>query len=343
MEKIKVAINGFGRIGRNFLKSAFQKPEIEIKAVNDLGDLENLVYLLKHDSAYGNWDHNVQLDKENSSFIIDGQEIKFFQERDPKNLPWKDLDIDVVVESTGIFTKYELMAMHLEAGAKRVVLSAPAKDEGEREKGRTVLMGINEDELKDFILTSNGSCTTNSVALITDILNKEIGIERALLTTVHGYTSTQTIVDGPDKKDWRRGRAGAMNIIPTTTGAATTVTKVVKDLEGLFNGIAIRVPVIVGSVSDLTFMAKRETTKEEIIDILEQASQKPEYQELLKVSDEPLVSTDIKGQPYPSIVDASMIKIIDKRLVKLLAWYDNEEGYIQSLIIHVIKAGQLTK
>ncbi len=343
MEKIKVAINGFGRIGRNFLKSAFERPEMEIKAVNDLGELENLVYLLKHDSAYGNWKYDVQINKENSSFIINGQEIKFFQEKNPKNLPWKELDIDVAVESTGIFTKYELMAMHLEAGAKRVVLSAPAKDEGEGEKGRTVLMGINEDELKNFVLTSNGSCTTNSVALITDILNKEIGIERALLTTVHGYTSTQTIVDGPDKKDWRRGRAGAMNIIPTTTGAATTVTKVVKDLEGLFDGIAIRVPVIVGSVSDLTFMVKRETTKEEIVNILKQAAQKPEYQHLLKVSDEPLVSTDIKGQPYPSIVDASMIKIIDKRLVKLLAWYDNEEGYIQSLIMHVIKAGQLTK
>ncbi len=341
MEKIKVAINGFGRIGRNFLKLASERPEIEIKAVNDLGDLENLVYLLKHDSAYKNWGKNVIVEADKGLFRVNGQEIKFFQKKDPKELPWKELEIDVVVESTGVFTKYDLMALHLEAGAKKVVLSAPAKDDGEKENGRTVLMGINEEELEKYNLTSNGSCTTNSIALVSYILDKEIGIEKAILTTIHGYTATQAIVDSPNKKDWRRGRAAAVNIIPTTTGAATTVTKVVESLKNVFDGIAIRVPVIVGSISDLTFFAKRETTKEEIVEILEEASKKEEWKNILKVSKEPLVSTDIIGQPYPSIIDSSMVRVVGGKLVKVLAWYDNEEGYIQSLVMHVIKAGHL--
>ena len=343
MEKIKVAINGFGRIGRSFLKAATEREEIDVVAINDLGELDNLAYLLKYDSAYGKWNHQVETDLENKLLKIDGKEIKFFQQKDPSQLPWSSLDIDVAVESTGFFTKYSDMQKHLQAGAKRVVLSAPAKDEGEGELGRTVLMGLNEKELENFKLTSNGSCTTNSVALMVHILNQEIGIERAILTTVHGYTSTQKIVDGPDKKDWRRGRAAAVNLVPTTTGAATTVTKVVKELEGKFDGIAIRVPVVVGSVSDVNFIAKRDTSKEEIVEILKSASQKEEYKDVIKVEETPLVSTDIIGEKYPSVIDLAMTKVIDKRLVKVMAWYDNEEGYTHSLVLHVIKAGQLIK
>ena len=339
MKKIKVAINGFGRIGRSFLRAGLKRPEIEILAINDLGDLANLAYLLKHDSAYHQWPHQVEIDKEKNLLIVDGQEIKFFQEKEPKNLPWADLGIEIVVESTGVFTSYQAMKSHLEAGAKRVVLSAPAKGEGEGKEGRTILMGINEEELKNFVLTSNGSCTTNSVACLAYILSEKIGIEKAILNTIHAYTATQRIVDGPAKKDWRRGRAGAVNLIPTTTGAATTVTKVVKNLENLFDGLAIRTPVLVGSLSDFTFLAKKKVSKEEVVDILYQESQKERWQGILKVSFEPLVSTDIVGDPYPCIVDAGMTKVIDGNLVKILAWYDNEEGYTQTLLTHIIKAG----
>ena len=343
MEKIRVAINGFGRIGRNFLKSAEESEGLEVVAINDLGELDNLVYLLKHDSVHGRWNHQVEAEKEKNLLLIDGREVSFSQEKDPTQLPWEKLKIDVVVESTGVFTSYAAMKMHLDAGAKRVVLSAPAKDEGEEEIGRTILMGLNEQELDKYSLTSNGSCTTNSVALLVYILERELGIEKALLTTIHGYTATQGVVDGPNKRDWRRGRAAAVNLVPTTTGAATTVTKVVKSLGGLFDGIAIRVPVVDGSVSDLTFLSKKETSKEEVVSILKEAAKEERWKKIIKVSEEPLVSTDIVGEKYPSIIDASMARVLDKKLVKVLAWYDNEDGYTQSLLMHVEKAGELIK
>lgn len=329
MKKIKVAINGFGRIGRMFFRVAFENPEIEIIAINDLGDLENLKYLLKYDSVYRKWSKDVQI----------GKKIKFLQEKDPAKLPWKDLDVDVVVESTGIFETYEKSKVHLEAGAKRVVISAPAKDE-DGELGKTILMGINEKDLKTCKISSNGSCTTNSAHPIMQILNETIGIQKSFLTTIHSYTATQKIVDAPDKDDWRRGRAAAQNIVPSTTGAAISVTRAIPDLKDFFDGIAVRVPTISGSLSDITFLAKRKTSAEEINNIFIKAEKDQRWQGILKTSDESLVSSDIIGEPYAAIIDLKFTKVIDGDLAKILSWYDNEIGYAYMLTKHVIKAGQ---
>jgi len=338
----KVAINGFGRIGRTFFRLAHERHELRIVAINDLADLENLAYLLKHDSVYREYNHRVEVDLKAKKLIVDNQRIDFIQERDPAKLPWGRMGIDVVVESTGFFENFEGASAHLKAGAKRVVITAPAKDDDESFKlGATVLLGVNEKDMAKAKITSNGSCTTNAVAPVVAVLSENPGIKKAILNTTHAYTATQKIVDGPDVKDWRRGRAGAINLVPSTTGAAVAVTKAVKNLKNLFDGIAIRTPVPTVSLADITFVANRKTSVEEINQIFIDAAKKPHWKGILEVTKEQLVSSDLIGITIASVVDLNFTKVIDGDLVKVLAWYDNEWGYSQTLVEHVIKAGKL--
>ena len=342
MARARIAINGFGRIGRLFFRAAFGSPDLEIVAGNDLGDVENLAYLLKYDTVYGRYEKDVKADLPNGKLVVGGTEISFLQVTDPTQLPWGTLKVDIVVESTGIFESYEKNKVHLAAGAKRVVITAPAKDE-DGPDGKTVLMGINEDDLATCTITSNGSCTTNSASPVIQVLMENPGIAKALLSTVHSYTATQSIVDGPVRggKDYRRGRAAAQNISPSTTGAAIAVTRAIPSLKGMFDGMAFRVPSIAGSLSDITFVAKRKTSVEEINKILTDAAASPRWQGILKVTNEQLVSSDIVGDPYGAIVDLGFTKVIDGDLVKVLSWYDNEAGYVSTLVRHVEKIAAL--
>ncbi|MEX2436606.1 MAG: type I glyceraldehyde-3-phosphate dehydrogenase [Candidatus Paceibacterota bacterium] len=332
----KIAINGFGRIGRLFLRQAYDKEDLEIVAVNDLGNVENLAYLLKYDSVYRRYDKSVEV--KDGNLIIDGKEVKFLQERDPSKLPWKELGVDIVVESTGVFNEYNKAKVHIEAGAKRVVITAPAKDDGV--EGATVLMGVNEGDLEKVVLTSNGSCTTNAASPIIQVLKEKLGIKKALLNTIHGYTATQGLVDGV-ASNFRKGRAAAQNIIPSTTGAAIAVTKAIPELDGKFDGIALRVPVIVGSIADITFISERETSVEEVNNILKEASKEPRWEGIMTTTEDPIVSSDIIGEPYGAIVDLSFTKVVDGDLVKVLSWYDNEAGYVSTLVKHVVNVTSL--
>ncbi len=338
-KKIRVAINGFGRIGRAFLKLAWERSEIEIVAVNDLGSIESLAYLLKHDTVYRTWGHEVTV--LGTDLVIDGKTVKFISEKDTTKLPWRDLSIDVVVESTGLFTAFDKAQFHIDNGAKKVVISAPAK-EGDNAgvKGETILLGVNEDKFGTCDITSNASCTTNAASPLIAILHEAIGIEKAILNTVHGYTASQSLVDGPSKKDLREGRAAAQNIVPSSTGAAIAVTKAFPELTGLFDGISIRVPVPAGSIVDVTFIAKRPTTAEEVNGILTKASNDPRWKNIFAVTNEPLVSSDILGNPHASIADLAMTRVVDGNLVKVMGWYDNEMGYTATLVDHVIKTGK---
>ena len=334
----RIAINGFGRIGRLFLRQVLSKNDsgINVVAVNDLGSVENLAYLLKHDTVYRTFDREILV--QDGQIVIAGRPIKFLQIKEAEELPWKDLKIDLVVESTGVFESYEKAQVHLKAGAKRVVITAPAKD-ADGVLGQTVLLGVNEDDLKKSAIISNASCTTNAVSPIIQIMSETIGIEKAILSTVHGYTATQNNVDGPVRgSDFRRGRAAAQNITPSTTGAALAVTRAIKNLEGKFDGIALRVPVAAGSIADITFLTKRNTTPEEINEIFRKAAESSRWRGILKVSDEQLVSSDILGEPYGAIVDAGFTKVVDGNLAKVLSWYDNEWGYASTLVKHVTKA-----
>ncbi|MCB9809041.1 type I glyceraldehyde-3-phosphate dehydrogenase [Candidatus Nomurabacteria bacterium] len=340
IKKTRVAINGFGRIGRAFFKLAFERPELEIVAINDLSDAHNLGYLLQYDSAQGYTDYHIDYAEDGSSLTIDEQKVMFLQQRDPAQLPWKDMNIDIVVESTGFFTDYNDAKMHLDAGAKHVVISAPAKGEAVDGVSATVLMGVNDDQLATCSITSNASCTTNSGSPVMTILSESIGIEKAMLNTIHGYTATQSLVDGPDKKDYRRGRAAAQNIIPTTTGAAKATALALPQLKDKFDGIAMRVPVVAGSIADITFIASRDTSVEEINNILKKAAEDERWHNIFTVNEDPIVSSDIIGSTYASIVDLSFTKVVDGNLVKVLAWYDNEMGYTNSLVEHVVKAGK---
>ena len=334
-----IAINGFGRIGRLFLKGALKEPSFNIVAINDLGDVGDLAYLLKYDTVYGRFPGEVRV--EQGKLIVDGKEIMFLQEKDPTKLPWKDLNIDVVVESTGVFESFEKANVHIASGAKRVVITAPAKDE-DGPLGRTMLLGVNEDSAKTCSITSNGSCTTNAASPVIQIMAENPGIVKAILNTTHAYTATQSIVDGPAKgSDYRRGRAAAQNIVPSTTGAAIAVTRAFSELKGKFDGISLRVPVPAGSVADITFIAKRKTSVEEINDIFRNAAKDPKWKNILKVTDEQLVSSDILGEPFGSIVDLGFTKVVDGDLVKILAWYDNEAGYVATLVEHTKKIAAL--
>ncbi len=332
---VRVAINGFGRIGRAFVRRSYGR-DVELVAVNDLGSLENLAYLLKYDTVYKRAPFSVEV--KDGNLVIDGKEVRFLQEKDPAQLPWKELGIDVVIESTGFFTKYEDAQKHIAAGAKHVVISAPAK--GDESLGATILMGVNEEKFGTCAVTSNASCTTNASAPVIAILDETIGMEKAILSTTHAYTASQSIVDSPAKKDMKEGRAGAQNIVPTSTGAAIAVTKAYPPLDGKFDGISLRVPVPAGSIADVTFIAKRDTTAEEVNDILRKAAQDPRWNGTFATTDDELVSSDIVGEPFASIADLGMTRVVGGNLVKVLAWYDNEMGYTESLVRHALKASQ---
>ena len=331
----RVAINGFGRIGRAFLRAAWNDPQVDIVAINDLGDISNLAYLLKYDTVYRQFPG--QVSAEGGELVVGAKRIKIFQEKDPAKLPWKDLQIDVCVESTGLFTEYAKAKLHVDAGARKVVISAPPK--GDPIPGSAVvLVGINEEKLSSCTITSNGSCTTNAASPVVAIIEETLDIEKALLDTIHSYTASQSIVDSPNKKDRREGRAAAQNIVPSSTGAATTVTKAVTGVP-FFDGISVRVPTVAGSYVDLTFVTKKDTTREEVNDILRKAAASPLWQGIFTVSEEPLVSSDIIGNPHASIADLEMTRVAGGNLVKVLAWYDNEMGYAHTLLRHVKGAG----
>ena len=331
---MRISINGFGRIGRAFFRLALKESEIQIVAINDLADIENLAYLLKNDTVYGKFDKKIE--KQGKFLVVDNQKIPFFQEKDPKNLPWKDLDVNLVIEATGAFSDYIKAKAHIEAGAKKVIITAPAKGE-EDEEGKIVLIGINDKDLTKFDVISNGSCTTNAVAPVMKILQEKIGIKKAVLNTIHAYTSTQDLVDSPHAKDWRRGRAASQNIVPSTTGAAKCVGKVIKELDGKFDGIALRVPVVCGSIADITFVSDRDTSAEEINEIFKKASKEENWKGILEATNEQLVSSDIIKTIAPAIVDLSFTKVIDKDLVKILVWYDNEWAYSWTLLEQIKK------
>jgi glyceraldehyde 3-phosphate dehydrogenase len=302
---------------------------MKVVAINDLGSKENLAYLLRYDSVYGRFKGDVAHDDE--GFIVDGEHIPVHSEKDPANLPWGASEIDVVIEATGYFTESEKAQAHIRAGAKRVVITAPGKGA----EMQTVLVGANEEKLKTCTISSNASCTTNAASPLIGILDESVGIERALLNTTHAYTATQSIVDGAASDDFRRGRAGAINLVPSSTGAAKATTLAYTGLSGKFDGIAVRVPVASGSLVDVTFVSKRPTSAEEVNDILRKAAATERWKRVFAVTDEPLVSSDILGLPYGSIADLQMTRVVDGTLVKVLAWYDNEMGYVHTLIEHV--------
>lgn len=331
---IRVAINGFGRIGRNTLKAALdQKLKLDFVAVNDLTDTKTLAHLLQYDTSYGRYDKKVEYD--NTNIIVDGKKIRVLAEKDPSKLPWKELKIDVVIESTGRFTNKEDMTLHLEAGAKRVVLSAPAKGGGVP----TYVLGVNAEEMKGEALINNASCTTNCLAPVANVMHDTFGIAKAVMSTVHGYTADQNLQDGPHK-DLRRARAAAANIVPTTTGAAIATTEAIPELQGLFDGIALRVPVPVISLCDFTFLLKKKVTATEVNAAFTGATTHPFYKGILAVTNDPLVSSDFIKNPYSAIVDLSLTKVIDGDLVKVIAWYDNEWGYSCRLAEMVERVGR---
>ena len=335
--KTRVAINGFGRIGRLSFRIAFERHDLEIVAINDLTDTKTLAYLLKHDSNYGDYEHEVSSDEKH--IIVDGQKIPVSAEKDPAALPWKELKVDVVIESTGRFTKSEDASAHLKAGACKVVISAPSKSDDVR----TIVIGANEDELEQAgDIVSNASCTTNSIAAVMDIMEREFGVEKAMLTTIHSYTASQVLQDGP-AKDLREARAAAMNIVPTTTGAATATALTVPSLKGKFDGLSVRVPTSVVSLSDITMLLKRDTTIEEINNVFKKLCKEPYYQGILMVSEEPLVSRDFIGNSHSGIIDALLTNVVDGNLAKVVVWYDNEWGYSNRLVEQVADTGKLIR
>jgi glyceraldehyde 3-phosphate dehydrogenase len=333
----RIGINGFGRIGRAFLRLLIEEGrDAEVVAVNDLGNVENLAYLLKYDSVYGKAPFDVTVD--GNALVVNGKKIQVLAEKEPAKLPWGSLGVDVVVESTGLFTDYGKAKAHLDAGAKRVVISAPAKGESPDAHGETVLMGVNTEKLSTCAITSNASCTTNACSPVIAILDAAIGIEKAILNTTHSYTATQAIVDGPSKKGPREGRAAALNMIPSSTGAAIAVTQAYTQLAGKFDGISIRVPTPAGSLADITFIAKRDTTIDEVNAALRAGAADPRWKGIFDATDEELVSHDIIGNTHGSIADLTMTRVVGGNLVKVLAWYDNEMGYTHTLIEHVLAA-----
>lgn len=334
--KTKIAINGFGRIGRIFFRCAFGRPDMEIVAINDLGTVENMAYLLKYDTVYGPYEKSVSA--QNGALIVDGHEIKMLQEKNPVLLPWKDMGIDIVIESTGVFETHEKSTAHLTAGAKRVIIAAPAKDD----TTPTATPNVGEEFLKNDEITSNASCTTNAATPVMSVMSANPGIKKAVLNTIHAYTVSQGLVDGPDKSnDFRRTRAASQNIVPSTTGAAITATKIFPPLKNKFDGIALRVPVICGSIVDFTFVAARPTSAEEINSIFKKAAQEEQWKGILAVTEEQIVSSDILKNPNGSIVDLNMTRVVDGDLVKILAWYDNEWGYASMLLKHVLAVSKL--
>ena len=331
---VKVAINGFGRIGRNALKILLERHDAQVVAINDITDANTLAHLLKHDSSYGAYDKKVSA-KENA-LVINSREIPVFAEKDPAKLPWEDLGVDVVIESTGFFTKPEDARAHIKAGAKKVVISAPAKGEG----AKTVVLGVNEEvvEAGDEII-SNASCTTNCIAPIMKVLEDELGIEKAMMTTVHSYTGSQKLLDAP-AKDLREARSAAENIVPTTTGASKAAALAIPSLAGKFNGLSVRVPTPVVSLSDITAIVKRNTTKEELNEIFNKAASEPYYEGIIGVTEEELVSSDFIGDPHSCIVDLPLTDVVGGNMIKIVAWYDNEWGYSNRLVELAVDFGK---
>ncbi|MCL2280717.1 type I glyceraldehyde-3-phosphate dehydrogenase [Candidatus Saccharibacteria bacterium] len=322
----KVAINGFGRIGRNAFKIAVGRDDIEIVAINDLTDTKTLAYLLKYDSTYGTYDREVKYDDEN--VIVDGQKFRVLSEKDPINLPWGELGVDVVIESTGFFCDPTAARAHIDAGAKKVIISAPAKGDG----ADTIVLGANDDAIAGASeIISNASCTTNCIAPVMAVLENHFGVKKAMMTTVHSYTGSQRILDAP-AKDLREARSAAENIVPTTTGASKAAALTVPALKGKFTGMSVRVPTPVVSLADITAVLKRETTVDEINDVLKKAAKEPYYQGILDVTDEELVSSDFIGNAHSSIVDLNLTDVVEGDLVKVVAWYDNEWGYSNRLV-----------
>ena len=331
---VKVAINGFGRIGRNALKILLERRDAQVVAINDITDAKTLAHLLKHDSSYGTYDKKVSAGE--NSIIINSREIPVYAEKDPAKLPWKDLDVDIVIESTGFFTKPEDARAHIKAGAKKVVISAPAKGDG----AKTVVLGVNEEIVDDTDeILSNASCTTNCIAPVMKVLENEFGIDKAMMTTVHSYTGSQRILDAP-AKDLREARSAAENIVPTSTGASKAAAKAIPSLAGKFNGLSVRVPTPVVSLSDITAVLKRNTTKEELIDIFKKAAKEPYYEGILGVTDEELVSSDFIGDPHSCIVDLPLTDVVGGNMIKIVAWYDNEWGYSNRLVELAIDFGK---
>lgn len=326
MSQTKLAINGFGRIGRNAFKIAFERSDLEIVAINDLTDTKTLAYLLKRDSNYGTYGKEVGYD--DKGIIVDGKHIEVIAERDPALLPWADRGVDIVIESTGFFTDKEGASKHITAGAKRVVISGPTKSDGVD----TIVLGANEDKIAGSTeVISNASCTTNSLAAVMAVLDAEFGVEKSLLTTVHSYTASQALQDAP-KGDLREGRNAAENMVPTTTGAAIAVTKTLPQLEGKFDGLSIRVPTPVVSISDVTALLSRDVTVEEINNAFKKAANDSFYQGILGVSEEPLVSRDYIGNSHSGVVDLLLTKVVGGNLIKIAVWYDNEWGYSNRLV-----------
>lgn len=333
MAVTKIAINGFGRIGRSAFKIARERSDIEIVAINDLTDTKTLAYLLKHDSNYGDYGRDVTATDD--TLAIDGVAVKVLAEKEPSALPWRELGVDVVIESTGFFTDKEGASKHLEAGAKRVVISGPTKSEGVD----TIVLGTNDERVKNITpVSSNASCTTNSLGAVMAILDAEFGVEKSMLTTIHSYTASQRLQDAPSK-DLREGRNAAENIVPTTTGAAIAVTKTLPQLAGKFDGLSVRVPTPVVSLSDVTALLRRSVTVEEVNDAFRKAANDSFYQGILAVSDEPLVSRDFIGNPHSGIVDLPLTKVVDGNLIKVMVWYDNEWGYSNRLVELVADVG----
>lgn len=333
--KTRVAINGFGRIGRNAFKIAFDRADIDVVAINDLTDTKTLAHLLKHDSSYGLYEHKVGSD--DNHLIVDEDKIKVTAEKDPAKLPWKENEIDVVIESTGFFVKPELAKAHITAGAKKVVISAPAKGEG----ATTVVLGVNDDDLeKSGDIISNASCTTNCITPVASVIENAFGIDKAMMTTVHSYTASQRLQDAP-AKDLREARAAAENIVPTTTGASIAASQALPALKGIFGGLSIRVPTPVVSLSDFVIITKKKVTVEEVNEAFKKAATEPFYQGILDVSEEELVSSDFIGNSHSAIVDLKLTAVIDGNMLKVVAWYDNEWGYSNRLVEVVADTGKL--
>jgi glyceraldehyde 3-phosphate dehydrogenase len=320
---MNIAINGFGRIGRAVFKALLEKKgDIKVVAINDLTDTETLAHLLQYDTAYGIYEKDVQSTKD--SLIVGGKKYKVLAEKDPAQLPWKDLEVDIVLECTGIFRTKDQANLHLKAGAKKVIISAPAKGD---KKIKTIVLGVNEDKiLKTDNIISMASCTTNCLAPLTQVAKDSIGIKKAIMTTIHSYTADQNIVDGPHK-DLRRARAAAQNIVPTTTGAAKATTETIPSLKNKFDGMAVRVPALVGSLCDVVFVANKNVTEDQVNKIFKKASKSAKLKGILTVTEEPIVSSDIIGNPASSIIDLSLTKVVDGNLVKIISWYDNEWAY----------------
>ncbi len=332
---IKAAINGLGRIGRAVFKIINEQNDIDLVAVNDLVPPDNLAYLLKYDTVYGRYEKDVT--HTSDSLIVDGKKFKVLNEKNPEKLPWKELDIDIVFECTGFFTTKVDMLKHIQAGARHVILSAPSKNE----EIVTVVYGVNQPEDEEKLeLISCASCTTNCITPIVEILGRRVGIKKAIMTTIHAYTASQSLVDGPNKK-FRRGRAGAANFVPTTTGAAKATTRVLPQYKSKFDGVAIRGPVPVGSIADLVFVVEGKTTAEKINKIFEEEAGTERYNKVISVSSDEIVSSDIIMDTHASIVDLTMTRVIDGDLVKVMSWYDNEWGYANQLVRESARMGKL--